>query len=68
VPSNSDLIYQTALLTSELASIFDNAPKAPQTVMASDNVQKKFKQLTGSSDSAEEISSEVKRRPVDGDW
>ncbi len=64
VDRDSDLIYQSALLTSELHDIFSNAAPSPQAVMASSLVQQKYKELTGATTEVKE----VKRRPVEGDW
>jgi len=75
VDSKSPLIYQSALLTSELKDIFADAPLSPGSIMASTQVQKKFREMNGmetkeeerKEEKKEEVTTGVKRRPVDGD-
>jgi len=48
LPSNSNLIYQKALLNSELISIYEHSPKDPTiSVMASLDARQKYAQLSG---------------------
>ncbi|RHZ59324.1 hypothetical protein Glove_364g8 [Diversispora epigaea] len=64
VDRQSNLIYQKALLSDELKSIFDNAAPDP-TVLASKKVQEQYAAISSGSQPAEEAND--KRRPIDGD-
>ncbi|CAG8475192.1 8084_t:CDS:2 [Diversispora eburnea] len=63
VDRRSNLIYQKALLTDELKSIFDNA--APDPTQASKKVQEQYAAIASGSQPVEEAND--KRRPIDGD-
>ncbi|CAG8610655.1 16358_t:CDS:2 [Funneliformis caledonium] len=64
----SPYIYQKALLSEELLSIFANAAPDP-TILASQKVREHYKVLTTgeSSQSSAESSTDEKRRPIEGD-
>jgi len=67
VPFDSDLIYQTSLLTSEVRSIFLNAPKDPATVvLASKAVRDEFKKMT-TKDSEKDDVIDLNRKSTDDD-
>jgi len=67
VPANSSSIYQQALLSSELKTIFDNAPKDPTaTVLASLDARQKYAQITG--DKVEDMNiNVVERKSANGE-
>jgi hypothetical protein len=65
VNSQSQLIYQKALLSTELQQIFSNAPQNP-TVMADKEVQKKYDELTNPK--SEKIESKIIQKTLEGDW
>lgn len=68
VPLSSNLYYQKALLTSELVSIFSQAPRAPLDV-ATERLRSLYKVATGQEAPAEGGSggSVEKRLPEEGD-
>ena len=62
VNSSSYMIYQRALLKSELSGIFAAAPRDPaKSVMADEAVRRKFKELSGD-------VVEVGRKPLGDFW
>lgn len=67
IDSRSELVYQDALLQSELAEIFGNAPAAPSDVQAKAEVVTAYKNLTAgesSSSSSEPTESAEASAPV----
>jgi hypothetical protein len=54
VPRDSELVYQNALLQSELKQIFDNAPRAGADVVAKVEVVSAYKRTVGEEEQVEE--------------
>jgi len=71
VASNSEYVYQKALLTTELEEIFANAPQTLfGTHMANDAVRREYNKAMGDGDddtAGDITTSEVKRKPLEGD-
>lgn len=68
VPSDSNLIYQNALLTEELESIFKSAPAKPTAVLASKNVRDTFDKVMGKTPEkkgSNDDDGSAKRKPIE---
>lgn len=62
VNSGSPLIYQTALITSELQDIFRAAPQDPsRSVLADEAVRRRFNEINSP-------ATEVARKPIGEHW
>ena len=59
VPRNSELIYQNALLQSELATMFENAPKSTSIVLAKEEVVNAYKKSVLGEEVKEEEKVEI---------
>ena len=66
VPEGSPLVFQRALLQSELQEIFENAPLAQQAAMASASVRRAFAAANGGS-AADEAQPEERTLTADDD-
>lgn len=70
VPRHSNLVYQDALLQSELSDIFERAPKAATGIQAKQEVVKAYKKTLGVDDEEEEevaVVASVNEKVAEGD-
>ncbi|KAL1731103.1 hypothetical protein EV714DRAFT_283609 [Schizophyllum commune] len=65
VPQSSDLWYQSGLLSSELESIFNNAPTAPRA--SAKHIQDAYDRATGKVKKQPESSTTANKMPEEGD-
>ena len=68
VQRHSELVYQKALLSSELETIFNNAPQTLFGVLANDQVRTKYAQMTGNAvDNSNSNDNKIERKEIEGD-
>ncbi|KAL1716513.1 hypothetical protein EV715DRAFT_205138 [Schizophyllum commune] len=65
VPQSSELWYQSGLLSSELESIFNNAPTAPRA--SAKHIQDAYDRATGKVEKQAESSTTANKMPEEGD-